>query len=289
MGGGEFAGELAAALRRRNRHLNEFGRLRLRLAADHGDVVLRPPNFGGAAVALAVWLCESEELKAASAAAPELDQVLIVSDRFHEAARGRPGVPAGLRPGRRRARNRVAADRSGYWDAEYRHRRWVGTDVATEKGPAMSTFTSEWQDWKTRREEDLAAPHGWLALVSLDWLTDTPREYPGIPGRWWQDADAAYVDPAGASLTHEGSPIAETRRFELVNSGAGTRVLAGDVEIEVARRSGYLIRVHDPKAEVLRAFHGVPATSRLRPGCLRAASSRSSRRARPRWVRWSRA
>ncbi|HEY0807772.1 MAG TPA: DUF1684 domain-containing protein, partial [Pseudonocardiaceae bacterium] len=26
----------------------------------------------------------------------------------------------------------------------------------------------------------------------------------------------------------------------------------------IARRSGYLIRVHDPKAEVLRAFHGVP-------------------------------
>ncbi len=97
---GEFAGELAGALRRRNRHLNEFGKLRLRLAADHGDVVLRPPNFGGAAVALAVWLCEAEVLKAALAAAPELDQLLIVSDRFHAALPDGPGfrrvvVPAG--------------------------------------------------------------------------------------------------------------------------------------------------------------------------------------------------
>ena len=123
----------------------------------------------------------------------------------------------------------------------------------------MSTFTEEWQGWKTAREAELAEPHGWLALVSLDWLTDSPREYPGIPGRWWQDAEAAYVDAAGASLTHEGAPITDVRRFELVNSGAGTRVLAGDVEIEIARRSGYLIRVHDPKAEVLREFHGVPA------------------------------
>jgi uncharacterized protein (DUF1684 family) len=123
----------------------------------------------------------------------------------------------------------------------------------------MSTFTQEWQDWKARREADLAEPHGWLALVSLDWLTDVPREYPGIPGRWWQDADAAYVDPAGASLLHEGEPLTGVRRFELVNSGAGTRVLAGDVEVEVARRSGYLIRVHDPKAEALREFRGVPA------------------------------
>ncbi|MEQ0565107.1 DUF1684 domain-containing protein [Amycolatopsis sp. NEAU-NG30] len=123
----------------------------------------------------------------------------------------------------------------------------------------MSTFTQEWQDWKARREADLAEPYGWLALVSLDWLTGTPREYPGIPGSWWQDAEAAYVDPAGASLSHEGAPITDVKRFELVNSGAGTRVLAGDVEIEVARRSGYLIRVHDPKAEVLREFRGVPA------------------------------
>jgi len=123
----------------------------------------------------------------------------------------------------------------------------------------MTTFTEEWQDWKTRREADLAEPHGWLALVSLDWLTDSPREYPGIPGRWWQDEEAAYVDPAGADLSYEGAPLTGVRRFELVNSGVGTRVLAGDVEIEVARRSGYLIRVHDPKAAVLREFRGVPA------------------------------
>jgi hypothetical protein len=96
----EFAGALAEALRRRNRHLNEFGRLRLRLAADHGDVVLRPPNFGGAAIALAVWLCEAEVLKAAMAAAPERDHLLILSDRFHTAIDDVPGfrrvvVPAG--------------------------------------------------------------------------------------------------------------------------------------------------------------------------------------------------
>jgi hypothetical protein len=96
----EFAGELADALWRRNRHVTEFGRLRLRLAADHGDVVLRPPNFGGAAIALAVWLCEASVLKAAMAAAPERDQLLIVSDRFHAALSDVPEfrrvvVPAG--------------------------------------------------------------------------------------------------------------------------------------------------------------------------------------------------
>ncbi|MEQ0565108.1 hypothetical protein ABJI51_39040 [Amycolatopsis sp. NEAU-NG30] len=81
----ELVALLAGALRRRNRHLNEFGRLRLRLAADHGDVVLRPPYAGGAAVALSAWLAESAELKAALAAAPAADLALIVSDRFHTA------------------------------------------------------------------------------------------------------------------------------------------------------------------------------------------------------------
>jgi hypothetical protein len=83
-----LVGLLAGALRRRNRHLNEFGRLRLRLAIDHGEVVLRPPHFGGAAVALSAWLCDSEELKAAMRAAPEADQVLIVSDRCYTEAAG---------------------------------------------------------------------------------------------------------------------------------------------------------------------------------------------------------
>jgi uncharacterized protein (DUF1684 family) len=119
-------------------------------------------------------------------------------------------------------------------------------------------FTHKWQQWRVSRERMLADPHGWLALVSLEWLNETPQEYPKVPGRWWQDADAAYLDPAGAELSYEDTPVAGVRRFELVNSGNGVRVTSGDVEIEIARRTGYLIRVHDPEAAALAAFHGVP-------------------------------
>jgi uncharacterized protein (DUF1684 family) len=120
-------------------------------------------------------------------------------------------------------------------------------------------YVLDWQQWRTQREQDLADPYGWLALVSLDWLDDTPRKYGDLPGVWWQDDDAAYVDPQGADLSYEGRPLTGVQRFELVNSGAGTRVSAGEVEIEVARRSGYLIRVHDPKARTLADFRGVPS------------------------------
>jgi uncharacterized protein len=119
-------------------------------------------------------------------------------------------------------------------------------------------FTHRWQQWKVARERELVQPHGWLALVSLDWLSATPREYPGAAGSWWQDADAAYVDPGAAELSVDGEPVTGVHRFELVNSGPGVRVAAGEVEIEVARRSGYLIRVHDPSAPALVAFAGVP-------------------------------
>lgn len=87
----------------------------------------------------------------------------------------------------------------------------------------MTTFIQQWQDWRTNRERDLADPYGWLALVSLDWLTDVPATYPAAPGVWWQDAEAAYVDPQGAELSYQGEPITGVQRFELVNSGAGAR------------------------------------------------------------------
>lgn len=120
-------------------------------------------------------------------------------------------------------------------------------------------FVEDWRTWKRDRERDLADPYGWLALISLDWLGDAPRAYPGLPGLWWQDRDAAHFDPQGAEVAHEGAPVTEPLRFELVNSGPGTRVVSGNVEVEVARRGGYLIRVHDPEAPALRRFRGVPA------------------------------
>jgi len=129
----------------------------------------------------------------------------------------------------------------------------MNTEVGTD-----TRFVHRWNQWRVARERTLVDPHGWLALVSLDWLDETPREYPGVPGRWWQDDVAAYLDPAGAELSYADQPVTDVRRFELVNSGPGIRITAGEREIELARRSGYLVRVHDPEAAPLSAFRGVP-------------------------------
>ena len=69
-----------------------------------------------------------------------------------------------------------------------------------------------------------------------------------------------------ADLVHEGAPSRRSGGSSWSTAAPGARVLAGDLEIEVARRSGYLIRVHDPKAW----------------SCARSTASR--RTSRPVWV-----
>jgi hypothetical protein len=59
-------------------------------------------------------------------------------------------------------------------------------------------FAEEWSTWRAGWEQWLTRPFGWLAAVSVNWLCENPREFAGVPGLWWQDEDAAFVDPAAA-------------------------------------------------------------------------------------------
>jgi uncharacterized protein (DUF1684 family) len=116
-------------------------------------------------------------------------------------------------------------------------------------------FTTGWQEWHTERERVLAEPHGWLAITGLQWLTGTPQRFDGIPGSWHEEDGAAVVTVSpGEELAVDG-----TARFELVNSGPGQLIDAGERKLEVARRGGYLLRMHDPEAPVRKRFRGVPA------------------------------
>src|SRR4051812_14249604 len=47
----------------------------------------------------------------------------------------------------------------------------LGTVMTTTVEPR---FVHRWEQWHVARERELADPHGWLALVSLDWLDETP-------------------------------------------------------------------------------------------------------------------
>jgi hypothetical protein len=75
--------ETAIALGEVNKPVNDEHRLRVRMALDHGETVVNPPNIGGRAVATTARLIDAPAFRQAMAASAGHDLGLIVSDRFH--------------------------------------------------------------------------------------------------------------------------------------------------------------------------------------------------------------
>jgi uncharacterized protein (DUF1684 family) len=48
----------------------------------------------------------------------------------------------------------------------------------------LGEFTAGWIAWHARHEARLADPHGFLAVTSLHWLTETPQRFDDAPGAW---------------------------------------------------------------------------------------------------------
>lgn len=118
---------------------------------------------------------------------------------------------------------------------------------------------ARWQEWRLRRERELADPHGWLSLVSFQWLTSEPVSVSGFPGEFWEAEDGAHArfSPDDA-VTQSGQPVTEVR-IGTAEDGSDFSLRAGDVIAEVGMRGGrYMVRVRDPRSETLANFSGVP-------------------------------
>lgn len=122
-----------------------------------------------------------------------------------------------------------------------------------------------WDAWHTAREDELRAPHGWLSLTALHWLTPEPATFPGLPGSWSATPDGVVVtapvdDGLVVPTTREPRRIDGRATLHPVDGLPGTLVEFGDVVIEVIRRSdGHALRVRDPQAPTRTGFTGVPA------------------------------
>jgi hypothetical protein len=79
----EFVRAIMLAQRDFNRHLSDEGKLRLRVAVDHGEVIISGQYVSGDPVTCAARLCDSGPARAALAASPLKDLALIVSDGFY--------------------------------------------------------------------------------------------------------------------------------------------------------------------------------------------------------------
>ena len=135
-------------------------------------------------------------------------------------------------------------------------------DQATHPEVAdLGEFTAAWQAWHRRQEARLADPHGFLAITSLNWLSDQPQRFPDAPGEWSAGPDGVIVDLAeGEELVIDGSSVRGRHSFGVIPERGGVNAVWGDAVIEVARRGGNdIVRPRHPDNPLRTAFHGTPA------------------------------
>jgi uncharacterized protein (DUF1684 family) len=129
----------------------------------------------------------------------------------------------------------------------------------------LSDLQSAWDAWHAEREEELRAPHGWLSLGALHWLTPEPAAFDGLPGRWSATPEGVVVTATAAEdlvvrTVREPRRIDGTVTLHPVDGLPGTLVEIGDRVVEVVRRTdSHALRVRDPQVITRTAFTGVPA------------------------------
>jgi hypothetical protein len=86
----------------------------------------------------------------------------------------------------------------------------------------------------------LADPHGFLAITSLHWLTETPQRFDDAPGAGRTGQDGVTADLAdGEELVIGGAAVRGRRSFGVIPERGGVNASWGDAVIEVAKRGGH--------------------------------------------------
>jgi len=125
----------------------------------------------------------------------------------------------------------------------------------------LDTFTADWAQWHRHKDALLAAPHGFLAVTGLHWLSGEPQRFPDAPGSWSTGPDGVVVDLAdGEELVVDGAPARGRHAFGVVPERGGVLAGWGEAVIEVARRGGHdIVRPRHPDNPLRTAFAGTPA------------------------------
>ena len=126
---------------------------------------------------------------------------------------------------------------------------------------AAKDFADEWAAWHKKHEDRLNAPDGFLAITSINWLTQTPARFPDAPGEWAADDSGVTVDLApGEELTLDGTRITGTYRFAQVPERGGHFPADAAGVYEVAKRGGNdILRPRHPGTPLRAGFRGTPA------------------------------
>ena len=93
----------------------------------------------------------------------------------------------------------------------------------------MTEGIEQWQEFRRAREAELTRPRGWLTLTGFHWLPKTPTELGGLPGRWVNDGEDAFLDASPPDgLTVDGGLVnGRSRRTVAETSRAPWAELGG--------------------------------------------------------------
>lgn len=118
----------------------------------------------------------------------------------------------------------------------------------------------EWQRWRDDIDAQLREDHGWLTLIALTWLEDTPTAIAEFPGQWSCDGDTVTaVFHANDNVTDNGQPVEGTVQIP-VESDEFPLLEYGQRLAEIAPRAGRVcVRIRDNGASLRMRFTGVPA------------------------------
>jgi uncharacterized protein (DUF1684 family) len=126
---------------------------------------------------------------------------------------------------------------------------------------ASKDFTADWDAWHKEHEDRLAAPDGFLAITSINWLAETPARFPDAPGEWFADDSGVTVKLApGESLTLDAIRVTGQHHFGRIPERGGLFPSDGVAVYEVAKRGGNdILRPRHPGNPLRTGFHGTPA------------------------------
>jgi uncharacterized protein (DUF1684 family) len=122
-------------------------------------------------------------------------------------------------------------------------------------------FAEEWEEWHRKTEVWRADPHGFLAITSLHWLTQTPERFSDAPGLWSTGDEGVIVQlDDSEEIFVDGNPVHGVHSFGIIPERGSVNAVWGDAVLEVAKRAGHhILRPRHPDNPLLLAYRGTAA------------------------------
>src|SRR6478609_7404392 len=114
------------------------------------------------------------------------------------------------------------------------------TAVVHTDSVATEDFQHQWEQWHREHETAIGDRHGFLAVTSLNWLTESPQRFPDAPGSWYTDQAGVHVDLTGdEEIVVDGVVTRGRHDFGIIAERASLTVGWEDVVLEIGKRGGF--------------------------------------------------